>query len=65
MVGEVAQLQAEVELIQQWMQSPRFARTQRPYEAATVAQLRGTLVPAYASNEMACKVWKLLTDTQS
>eukprot|EP00927_Polykrikos_kofoidii_P047098 TRINITY_DN4118_c0_g1_i3.p1 TRINITY_DN4118_c0_g1~~TRINITY_DN4118_c0_g1_i3.p1 ORF type:complete len:547 (+),score=90.45 TRINITY_DN4118_c0_g1_i3:59-1699(+) len=62
MVGEVAQLKAEVESIQQWMQSARFARTHRPYDAGTVAQLRGTLVPAYASDEMACKLWKLLTE---
>lgn len=41
-------------------QSPRFARTKRPYTAAQVVSKRGTIKIEYPSNELGKKLWKTL-----
>lgn len=43
-------------------QSPRFARTRRPYTAADVVSKRGTLRVQYPSDAMAKKLWHILEE---
>lgn len=43
-----------------FLQSPRFARTVRPYTAEQVVNKRGTLPISYPSDVMARKLWKIL-----
>lgn len=59
-MSERAAFDAEVKQIEQWWQSPRFARVKRPYTAAQVVANRGTLPIAYPSDVMAKKLWALL-----
>ncbi|KAG7088556.1 Isocitrate lyase [Marasmius oreades] len=62
MANERAAFAAEVRQIEEWWQSPRFARIKRPYTAAQVVAKRGTLPIQYPSNLMAKKLWTLLSE---
>ncbi|GAA5994200.1 uncharacterized protein JCM10292_001928 [Rhodotorula paludigena] len=59
---EAADFQAQVDSVQEWFSSPRFARTKRPYSAELVATKRGTqpVSPLHPSNLSAKKLWALL-----
>jgi isocitrate lyase len=54
----------DVQSIQKWWKSDRYAGIKRPYTAETVASLRGTLRQEYASNQQAKKLWRLLKNHQ-
>ena len=60
---EAADFAAQVDSIQAWFDSPRFANTKRPYSAELVATKRGTqpISPLHASNVSAKKLFALLS----
>jgi isocitrate lyase len=55
----------EVEALDRWFKSERFAETLRPYGAQDVAALRGSLRTEYPSHIQAQKLWRLLTELKS
>ncbi|GAA5823548.1 hypothetical protein JCM11251_000675 [Rhodosporidiobolus azoricus] len=63
---EAADFQSQVDSISEWFNSPRFARTKRPYSAELVATKRGTqpVSPLHPSNISARKLWALLERAQ-
>lgn len=58
---EDARFQQDVEKVQNWWTSPRFARVTRPYTAEQVVSKRGTVPQSYPSNLMAQKLWQVLS----
>ena len=60
---EAADFAAQVESIQAWFDSPRFANTKRPYSAELVATKRGTqpISPLHSSNISAKKLFAALS----
>lgn len=60
---ERQQFEAQVSEVQAWFDSPRFARTKRPYSAELVATKRGTqpVSPLHPSNISAKKLFAALT----
>jgi isocitrate lyase len=54
----------QIAALHRWLTSPRFTDTVRPYRAADVLKLRGTLVQEYVSNVQAKKLWGLLKELQ-
>ncbi|CAA7394479.1 unnamed protein product [Spirodela intermedia] len=57
---EEGRFAAEVAEVEAWWRTERFRLTRRPYAAADVVALRGTLRQAYASDQLAKKLWKTL-----
>lgn len=59
---EQADFQAQVDSISEWFNSPRFAKTKRPYSAELVATKRGTqpISELHPSNISAKKLWAQL-----
>ncbi|KXS18640.1 isocitrate lyase and phosphorylmutase [Gonapodya prolifera JEL478] len=55
----------EVEAVKKWWSSERFKNLKRPYSAEEVVSKRGTLPQSYPSNDMAKKLWKLMTKHQA
>lgn len=52
--------QQEVDKVNQWWSSPRFANVKRPYTAEAVVSKRGYFPISYRSDVQAKKVWKIL-----
>lgn len=52
----------EVAQVQQWWNSPRFARVKRPYTASDVVAKRGTIAIQYPSNIQGRKLWSQLSE---
>ncbi|PKI82380.1 isocitrate lyase [Malassezia vespertilionis] len=59
--NEDAVFQNQVEQVKRWWQEPRFAGVQRPYTAEAVVSKRGTVGVDYLSNQMAKKLYALLS----
>ncbi|KJE96888.1 isocitrate lyase [Capsaspora owczarzaki ATCC 30864] len=57
---ELRQLQREEQQLREWWATERFQHAKRPYDAASVIALRGTVHQEYASNIQAKKLWNLL-----
>ncbi|KIK95316.1 hypothetical protein PAXRUDRAFT_140968 [Paxillus rubicundulus Ve08.2h10] len=60
--SERAAFQAEVAQVEQWFQSPRFARVTRPYTAAQVVSKRGTILIRYPAEIQGKKLFALLSE---
>jgi isocitrate lyase len=60
-----AAYQQEIHKTQEWMDSPRFQHTKRPYDAEAVVRLRSPLPQEYASNATAKKLWALLHEAKN
>jgi len=58
--NEEAQWATEEAELDAWFRSERFKYVRRPYSAADVVSLRGSLKVEYPSNVQANKLWKLL-----
>eukprot|EP00992_Anisonema_acinus_P015619 TRINITY_DN9817_c0_g1_i2.p1 TRINITY_DN9817_c0_g1~~TRINITY_DN9817_c0_g1_i2.p1 ORF type:complete len:521 (+),score=96.71 TRINITY_DN9817_c0_g1_i2:61-1623(+) len=57
---------SQISQVDAWMKSSRFSGITRPYSAADVVSLRGTLPPTeYPSNLVAKKCWKMFADLWS
>ncbi|KZO93359.1 putative isocitrate lyase [Calocera viscosa TUFC12733] len=59
--AEEAAFQQDVAAVKRWWSSPRFARTTRQYTAEDIVRKRGTLRQSYASDQMAQKLFAVLT----
>ena len=59
-MSEQAAFRKEVEAVEKWWKSPRFAHVKRPYTAAQVVSKRGTLPIQYPSDAQGKKLWALL-----
>lgn len=59
---EQALFDATVLEVEKWWKTPRQAHIKRPYSAARIASLRGTLKKHYASSDMALKLWGILKE---
>lgn len=55
----------EITTTNQFLNSPRFSETRRPYGAEAVVSNRGTLCIEYASNQMSLKLLKQLKEHQA
>lgn len=60
--AEELQFAAEIQEVETWFKSSRFEHVKRPYSAAAVVALRGTLRQEYPANTMAKKLWALLEE---
>ena len=60
--AEDALFRAEVEAVQEWWASPRYAGIKRPYTAEDVVARRGALQQTYPSSLMARKLFNLLEE---
>lgn len=60
---EAADFQAQIDSIQTWFDSPRFANTKRPYSASLIATKRGTqpISPLHSTNISSKKLFAALT----
>ncbi|XP_017256648.1 isocitrate lyase [Daucus carota subsp. sativus] len=66
MIGEEERrFEAEVSEVESWWASERFKLTRRHYSAKDIVSLRGNLKQAYASNELAKKLWRTLKTHQA
>ena len=61
-LAEDALFNAEVEQVQNWWNTRRYAGIKRPYSAADVVSKRGALQQTYPSSLMARKLFELLAD---
>lgn len=59
-ISEESSYSQEITTTHEWMQSTRFEHTKRPYDAEAVVRLRSPILPNYASNVTAKKLWKML-----
>lgn len=57
---EDATFAAEVEDVEKWWSSPRFAGIKRPYTAEQICSKRGSLKVQYVSDAMSKKLWDIL-----
>lgn len=60
--AEKVQFEAEVKQVEQWWQSPRFAKVKRPYTAAQVVSKRGTIPISYPSDLQGKKAFNLFSE---
>lgn len=60
--AEVDKFASQVERLNQWWNSPRFAGLKRPYSAEDVASKQGSLQQTYPSSLMAQKLFALLEE---
>ncbi|KAM7188401.1 Isocitrate lyase [Rhypophila sp. PSN 637] len=60
--NETALLNAEVEAVEKWFASPRFANIKRDWTALDVVTKRGTLPQSYPSSLMARKLFDLVQE---
>lgn len=60
--AEEAYLASEVDSVQKWWSSPRWAGIKRPYTAESIVSKRGTLKTQYASSQTAQKLFSLLSE---
>ena len=60
MSEEDRRFNAQVNEVEAWFASPRFAEIKRPYTAASVVEKRGTLPIIYPCDHQARKLWNVL-----
>ncbi|EIM81663.1 isocitrate lyase [Stereum hirsutum FP-91666 SS1] len=60
--AEKVQFEAEVKQVEQWWQSPRFAKVKRPYTAAQVVSKRGTIPISYPSDLQGKKAFSIFSE---
>ncbi|PSR80148.1 isocitrate lyase [Coniella lustricola] len=60
--AEDALFDQQIQQVQRWWATPRYAGIKRPYTAADVVSKRGSLQQAYPSSVMARKLWDLVQE---
>lgn len=63
--AEDALYESQLEEVEAWWSSPRFAGIKRPYSAADVVSKRGTQQQTYPSSLMARKLFNLVREREA